>query len=237
MYHTILAMYADDTKVWRRVINQDDHWILQRDIISLMNWAYSNKMKFHPSKSRVFTITNAIGAGPDNNFIYAMGNSPINYTDIEKDLGIYIQGKLNWTQHCDKLYSRANQRLGLLKRTCHFIKNRSKRRAFYLSQVRSQFEHCSIIWRPSTETTMEKLESLQKRSLKWVLGNAYLSLGDTSMYYQTCKQLNILPLVFRFDLKDLLFFHQVFYGISTVSFPYYLHKFTGSRLRRCHLDA
>ena len=234
---TNIAMYADDTKIWRRVINQDDHWILQRDINSLMNWASSNKMKFHPSKSHVLTITNAIGAGPDNNFIYAMGNSPINYTDIEKDLGIYIQGKLNWTQHCDKLYSRANQRLGLLKRTCHFIKNLSKRRAFYLSQVRSQFEHCSIIWRPSTETTMEKLESLQKRSLKWVLGNAYLSLGDTSMYYQTCKQLNILPLVFRFDLKDLLFFHQVFYGISTVSFPHYLHKFTGSRLRRCHLDS
>ena len=71
-------------------INQDDHWILQRDINSLMNWASSNKMKFHPSKSHVLTITNAIGSGPDNNFIYAMGNSPINYTDIEKDLGIFI---------------------------------------------------------------------------------------------------------------------------------------------------
>ena len=57
------------------------------------------------------------------------------------------------------------------------------------------------------------------------------------MYYQTCKQLNIPPLVFRFDLKDLLFFHQVFYGISTVSFPHYLHKFTGCRLRCCHLDS
>ena len=63
-----------------------------------------------------------------------------------------------------------------------------------------------------------------------------MSLGDTRKYYQSCKQLNILPLVFRFDLKDLLFFHQVFYGISTVSFPYYLHKFAGSRLRHCHLD-
>ena len=57
------------------------------------------------------------------------------------------------------------------------------------------------------------------------------------MHYQTSKQLNILPYVFRFDFKDLLFSHQVFYGISTVSFPYYLHKFTGSRLRRCHLDS
>jgi len=83
---------------------------------------------------------------------------------------------------------------------------------------------------------IEKLESLQKRSLKWVLKNAYLSLGDIRVYYQVCKQLNILPLAVRFDFKDLLFFHQVYYGISTVSFPDYLKKFTGSRLRRCHLD-
>ena len=119
---TNIAMYADDTKIWRNVSKQDDHWILQRDINSLENWASNNKMKFHPSKSHVLTVTNAIVPCHDNDFVYAMGNTPINYTDLEKDLGVYIQGKLNWTQHCDKLYSRANQRLGLLKRTCHFIK-------------------------------------------------------------------------------------------------------------------
>ena len=119
---TNIAMYADDTKIWRSVSKQDDHWILQRDINSLENWASNNKMKFHPSKSHVLTVTNAIVPCHDNDFVYAMGNTPINYTDLEKDLGVYIQSKLNWTQHCDKLYSRANQRLGLLKRTCHFIK-------------------------------------------------------------------------------------------------------------------
>ena len=83
---------------------------------------------------------------------------------------------------------------------------------------------------------IEKLESLQKRSLKWVLKNTYLSLGDTRVYYKVCKKINILPLAIRFDFKDLLFFHQIFYGISTVSFPYYMKKFTGSRLRHSHLD-
>ena len=65
-----IAMYADDTKIWRRVINQDDHWILQRDINSLMNWASSNKMKFHPSKEscsynykRNYTLLGIITAG------------------------------------------------------------------------------------------------------------------------------------------------------------------------------
>ena len=193
-------------------------------------------MKFHPSKSHVLPISNANSTTRDEDFIYTISNCPISYTELEKDLGIHIQGKLDWTQHCNKLYSKANQRLGLLKRTCHFTKNISKRRAFYLSQVRSQFEHCTVIWRPSSETMVDKLESLQKRSLKWVLKNLYLSFGDIRVYYRFCKQLDILPLSVRFDLKDISFFHQIFYGISTVSFPAYLNRFTGSRLRHCHLD-
>ena len=233
---TNIAMYADDTKIWRRIKTQDDHWILQRDINALMNWANANKMKFHPSKSHVLPISNANSTTRDEDFIYTISNCPINYTELEKDLGIHIQGKLDWSQHCNKLYSKANQRLGLLKRTCHFTKNISKRRAFYLSQVRSQFEHCTVIWRPSSETMVDKLESLQKRSLKWVLKNLYMSFGDIRVYYRFCKQLDILPLSVRFDLKDILFFHQIFYGISTVSFPAYLNRFTGSRLRHCHLD-
>ena len=81
----------------------------------------------------------------------------------------------------------------------NFIKNVKKRRTFYLCQVRSQFEHCTIIWRPSSKTIMDKLESVQKRGLKWILNDAYISLGDNQMYYRVCKQLNILPLSVRFD--------------------------------------
>ena len=84
----------------------------------------------------------------DEDFIYTINGCPISYTELGKDLGVHIQGKLDWNQHCNKLYSRASQRLCILKWTCHFTKNISKRRAFYLSQVSSQFEHCFVIWRP-----------------------------------------------------------------------------------------
>ena len=46
---TDLAMYADDTKIWRIIKSQDDHIILQKDIEYLNNWALENKMRFHPS--------------------------------------------------------------------------------------------------------------------------------------------------------------------------------------------
>lgn len=233
---TNISMYADDTKIWRRIRSQDDHWLLQRDISSLQNWARFNKMMFHPSKSHVLSITRAHSMNRNVNFVYSINETAIEYTDIEKDLGVHINNKLDWSHHCDTIYSKASQRLGLLKRTCYFTKNTNKRRAFYLSQVRSHFEHCTIIWRPHSETTVEKLESIQKRGLKWILNDMYLSLRDKNRYFLACKELNILPLSVRFDYKDILFFHNIFYDMSVVKFPPYLQRFTGSRLRRSHLD-
>ena len=231
---TNMTMYADDTKIWRRINIADDHWILQRDVDHLLNWASKNKMTFHPSKCKVLTVSS--GHLPNVNFLYTMSGNILEYTTLEKDLGVHINGKLNWTEHCEILYSRANQRLGILKRNCSFIQNTSKRRSLYLAQVRSHFEHCPIVWRPSSKSILEKLESVQKRAIKWVIDDVYISFTNLRNYYMKCKGLNILPISFRFDFKDLLFFHSVFYSYSVVKIPNYLQRFSGSRLRSSHFD-
>ena len=231
---TNITMYADDTKIWRRIISTDDHYILQRDINHLLNWASTNKMIFHPAKCKVLAVFN--GHFPYSNFLYNISGRVIRYTNLEKDLGIHINGKLNWTEHCEIKYSKANQRLGLMKRNCSFVKNTSKRRSLYLSQVRSHFEHCPIVWRPASKSILDKLESVQKRALKWVIDDAYISFTNLTNYYKKCKELNILPICRRFDFKDLLFFHSVFYKYSVVQMPNYLKLFSGSRLRSSHYD-
>ena len=55
---TNLALYADDTKIWRRIFHYSDSVILQRDINALHNWSIMNKMKFHPNKCKVLMVTN-----------------------------------------------------------------------------------------------------------------------------------------------------------------------------------
>ena len=233
---TQIALYADDTKIWRPIKTQDDYWILQNDINALSMWSISNKMKFHPDKSKVLEVYN--GTVSLNSFTYTLNSEIIEYTPCEKDLGVHTVPKLTWTEHSNILYSRANQRLGMLKRNCDFVKNFNKRRVLFLTQVRSQFEHCPVVWQPQSKTVLDKLESVQKRGFKWILNNVELpSFSSISFYYNTCKQLNILPLNFRFQLKDLTFFHSIFYKKSVVKLPSYLSYFQGSRLRSCHLDS
>ena len=167
-----------------------------------------------------------------------MGDNILDYCELETDLGIKVNGTLNWTQHSNSVYSRANQRFAILRRTCSFINNLKMKRVLYLTMVRSLFEHCPTVWRPSSMTAILHLESLQKRAFKWIFGESPACYSeDNTLYFIHCKQLNILPIRFRFDLHDLVSFHSMVYEFSCVKLPPYLHKFEGTRLRSSHLDS
>ena len=83
---------------------------------------------------------------------------------------------------------------------------------------------------------MTKVESIQKRALKWVLKEENLSYSSQIVYIRKCKELNLLPMSLRFDLTDILLLHKIVHGISTIKFSSYLHFYTGSGLRSSHLD-
>ena len=233
---TNITLYADDTKIWRIIKTYDDHVKLQQDINLLQDWATRNKMKFHPDKCHVLPVSRSKFPLPEQRFTYTLNGETLLYYESEKDLGVMVNCKLNWTEHCSKLYSAASARLYLNMRTCHFVHNKRQKRVLYLTMVRSLFQHCSIVWRPHTETNKSKFESIQKRSIKWILNEPNESYSKY-VYVLKCKQLDILPINHRFLFTDLLTFYRIFYEHSPIKFPSYLQRYGGnSRLRSCHLD-
>ena len=191
-------------------------------------------MKFHPDKCKLLSVTLNRENGQTSS--YKLGNKVINQVEVEKDLGVHISSRLNWTDHCNYIYSKANRNLGLMKRTCRFVKNRAQRRNLYLAMVRSQLEHCSTVWSPYTTTSLDKLESIQKRAFKWIFGEEYCSYSP-ELYYLRCKELNILPIKHKLLLKDLKLFHEIIINKAQIDFPDYLKMYSGStRLRSSHLD-
>ena len=127
--------------------------------------------------------------------------------------------------------------LGITKRTCHFIINPRKRRSLYLSLVRSQFEHCSSIWRPNTETEILMFEKLQKKAIKWIYGEKNHHY-DQETYVNKCMQIQIIPMLKFFDINDLVLFHKIIYERVPLSLPNFIHRYSGSgRLRQANLDS
>ena len=53
---TNIALFADDTKIWRDINSEADCEILQNDINTLRTWSRNNKMSFHPDKCKVLSI-------------------------------------------------------------------------------------------------------------------------------------------------------------------------------------
>ena len=179
---TDIALYADDTKIWREIIISEDHFILQSDIDKLFAWSIRNKMKFHPSKSKVLSITNQrnmLHNLPFTIFQYRLDSTYIDYVSSYVDLGVTVNNKLLWKEQCDKLVCKGNSQLGMLMRTCHFTMNKKQKRTFYLTIVRSIFEHCSIIWRPKSTNQIASFDAIQKKAIKWINGRTVEDLITT----------------------------------------------------------
>ena len=232
----------DDTKIWRTIFSQDDIDCLQNDIHTLDLWAKNNLMKFHPDKCKVLIVHNTreIMHGENDNDVlspYFLGDIPIISVGSEKDLGVDMTPKLKWDSQISRLCSSASQKLGMLRRNCFFVSDARRGKTLYLTLVRSLFEHCAVVWRPNNVTLMKKVETIQKKALKWVLNEEGISYSDNFVYYRKCKELNILPMKFRFDLCDLVMLHKVINCYVPLALPSYLTFFTGqSRLRFCNLD-
>ena len=112
-----------------------------------------------------------------------------------------------------------------MKRSLHFVRNKEQKRAFYLALVRSLFEHCSVIWRPTTIQMIQKVESIQRRAVKWILEEQDHHYNDFE-YLKRLKDLDLMPMNFKFIFTDLVLFHNIFHGHSIIKFPQYLTPIT-----------
>ena len=230
---TNIALYADDTKIWREIIYSNDHFALQNDIDKLYDWSIVNKMKFHPSKCKALSITNQrniLHNLPFTIFHYRLNSTYIDYVSSQVDLGVTVNNKLNWNEHCEKLASKANSQLGLLMRTCHFTMDKKQKKIFYLTIVRSIFEHCSIIWHPQSSNQISKFDAIQKRAIKWINGQCFEHYSD-SEYLNKQKELNILPIKMKFRLNDLILFYKIVNSLVAIELPEHYTFIDGRELR------
>ena len=220
---TNIALYADDTKIWRKIESWSDHEQLQKDITALHSWSVTNKMVFHPNKCKVLVITlkHIEPILPFDRFGYHLDGQYLDYVSSEKDLGVHISSNLHWGNHCKSLVSKARSRLGLITRTLHYVQNKQQKRVFYLALVRSLFEHCCVVWRPHAISDTIGISMLQKRAVKWILSEQTANYTDSEFLVKQ-NNLDLLPLESRMELTDVLLFHQIVYKQVNIDLPSYL---------------
>ncbi len=114
--NSVVKIFADDTKIFRRVTSIDDCDELQRDLTKLEDWANLWQMEFHPQKCEVLRIGKN---HPPYQYKMKNDNNTCVLENVKsvKDLGINIDDQLSFEQHCNHVISKASRILAVIRRT------------------------------------------------------------------------------------------------------------------------
>ena len=82
-----VAMFADDTKVYKVVMSEDDGAALQQDLDNLSSWSAASGLAFNDKKCKLQTITRKRKPICTS---YEVNGSTIKSCDVERDLGISL---------------------------------------------------------------------------------------------------------------------------------------------------
>ena len=150
-----LLKFADDTKIFGVVANNEDIKKLQGDLINLCRWSKDWLMLFNVEKCKVMHI--------------GYNNKKVKYemVDKEKDLGVIMQNDLKWNSQCTKAVKTANRVLGMIRRSFSYL-NKDIALHLYKTLVRPHLEYCVQAWRPHLKKDIELMEGVQRRATKLV---------------------------------------------------------------------
>ena len=215
-------LYADDTKIFKCIMNKNDALCLQSDIDKLENWARVWLMNFHPGKCHTLTL------GKFENIQHAhqykICNQNIEHVDVEKDIGVQIDEELSFEQHISTKVRVANAIMGQIRRSFTFLDPDTFKK-LYTSMVRPHLEYGQCIWSPFLMKYINMIERVQERATKLVDG---LSKQD---YSERLKKLGLTTLRFRRIRGDLIEMYKHFhtYDNEAVTAPSFKRRERPSR--------
>ncbi|KAK4824965.1 LOW QUALITY PROTEIN: hypothetical protein QYF61_021752 [Mycteria americana] len=153
-----LSKFAND----RAVDSLKSREALQRDLDRLDSWAVTNHMKFNKSKCQILHL----GQG-NPGYTYKLGDKRLESSPAERDLGVWVDGKLNMSQQCALAAKRAKHVLGCIK---HSIASLSREVIvpLYTALVRPHLKYC--FWAPQYKKDIKLSERVQRRVTKMVKG-------------------------------------------------------------------
>ena len=125
----------------------------------------------------------------------------------EKDLGVIFDDKLNFDKHIYSAVSKANQKIGIIKRTFSSL-DKDTFLYLYKGLVRPHLEYGNCIWYPRLKRQSVVIEKVQRRATKLVQGLQNVP------YSQRLKELNLPTLKARRIRGDLIQAFKIFNNID-----------------------
>ena len=187
---------------------------LEHELGIANNWYERNGMIVNPEKHQAMVL----GANSNYEFSFPVKNS----IDL---LGVTIDKDLSFNRHISQICEKVNKQFSVLKRFKNIITSNVMLR-LYKAFILPHFQYCSLIWHFSGTRNCDKLESLNKRILRFIFNDSLSSYDEllkkakiASLY--TGRLHKILVVVFKSlfvptypgYLKELFVFRNSSYSL------------------------
>ena len=203
--HNLIALFADDAKLFSSIASTQHHDELQEDLESLQDWANKWQLRFNAKKCKVMHLGRS---NPE--YEYKMGDVVLESVDDEKDLGVRIDNELKFDLHIESQVNKANRILGLIRRSFDILETDTFN-ILYKSLVRPYLEYCNAVTYPQYQRQCKLLEGVQRRATKMVP-----HLREKG-YTDRLEELDLPSLYFRRARGDIIETYKYIHNIYKVN--------------------
>lgn len=214
-----VLMFADDLKIFKIITNEHDSTLLQDDINRISEWCEANQLHLNINKCKVMSFHRKKSPITMD---YNINGVNINRASELKDLGVMFVGNMTFTKHMDLIIAKANSMFGFISRWTREIMDQRTLFILYFSYVRSQLEYAAQVWCPFYQDYIDRLESIQKQALLFIMKKTdwnydhdipyYLNVARLPSYKVRCNNYKIPTLANRRKILGSIFIANVLLG-------------------------
>jgi hypothetical protein len=160
--------YSDDLCVYTSSNNIEDiEKKLQLDLNSIQLWCDENGMTINSSKTKSIIFYNN-KPKEESKLNLTINSENIENVTIIKYLGLFIDSKLSFSYHFDKVCKDMTSKLYLINRQKHTFSN-IYLKIFSTSLIISKLDYCFIVWGNLSITQYTRLDRIMYRAAKLVI--------------------------------------------------------------------
>ena len=201
---SMCSIFADDTKLYRKINTIEDADALQNDLNMLIEWCNTWGMTFNAKKCKVMHF------GKNNcKYLYHMEGCILQEEKDQKDLGVMVSSSLKVHSQVVNCAKKANKVVNMIKRTFSFL-DKDIFVKLYKTFVRPIIEYGQTVWAPYHEKDINILEDVQRRATKLVPGMEELD------YEERLKQLKLYSLEDRRRRGDMIYTYKIINSLVNV---------------------
>ena len=137
-------LFADNTVL---VESENNLGTLQNSVnhemTKVMDWLTANKLSLNISKKQYMLITNKHVS--TESFVINVNSNRIERTLTYKYLGVIVDEKLTWKEHCKQLCCTISKYVGVMYKVKHYVNNQALRMLHH-SLINSRVQYGIIAW-------------------------------------------------------------------------------------------